>query len=223
MQNGFIHSRMPHLYQLWDFDFDGDNQHEIVLRGQQELHIINGSDGQNIFRDSCFSITNDERIVIADLDNDGHAELATGCNGDIVVYEGRDIEWSYTRPVFNQYLLHHMNINDDLTIPAYAQQQHLPHPNRHLNTYMVQYSIPVIRDIAEYQVQLDTVFCENGMTKLNIEICELNNFIQDSLFISIYSNDPTIQGSQLLYSDKIELKFTGQSMRNLSDRINTRN
>ncbi len=113
------------------FDFNQDNIMEIVYRDSQSLRIINGntSSPHNIFSRRMAAGTGCEYPIVADVNGDGSAEIiATGLldqsanlpgHGAIHMF-GCPGNWSPARPVWNQYMYHVTNVNEDLTIPTFC-------------------------------------------------------------------------------------------------------
>lgn len=118
------------------FDFNQDGKMEIVYRDESNLRIINGSGKShitgndtipfyNLFTKSMSAGTYKEYPMVADVDNDGHAEIVTcgiistgpGIIGGQLVVLGGIHPWAPARPVWNQYLYNVTNINMDLTVP----------------------------------------------------------------------------------------------------------
>ena len=123
------------------FDFNQDNIMELVYRDNNNLRIINASGKShitgndtikpyNIFTRRMAAGTGCEYPIVADVNGDGAAEIvATGLldqyvgndvgYGDLHVF-GSPSSWSSARPVWNQYMYHVTNINEDLTVPTYC-------------------------------------------------------------------------------------------------------
>jgi hypothetical protein len=122
------------------FDFNQDNIMELVYRDSESLRIINGSGKShltgndticpyNLYSRRMAAGTGVEYPTIADINGDGSAEIvASGLldqsanlpgNGGIHVF-GNPGNWSPARPVWNQYMYHVTNVNEDLTIPTYC-------------------------------------------------------------------------------------------------------
>ena len=123
------------------FDFNQDNIMELVYRDNNNLRIINASGKShitgndtirpyNIFTRRMAAGTGCEYPVVADVNGDGVAEIvATGLIDQYVGYDvgyggvhvfGSPNNWSSARPVWNQYMYHVTNVNEDLTIPTYC-------------------------------------------------------------------------------------------------------
>ncbi|MDR0700718.1 MAG: InlB B-repeat-containing protein, partial [Tannerella sp.] len=122
------------------FDFDQDGQAEIVYRNKTQLRIIDGRGSDTISTvyasfDNVQSTAFMEFPVIADVDNDGQAEIivtgwdgmpnsvggrsATAQNGYLRVFKANGSPWAPARTVWNQYGYNANYVNKDLTIPPY--------------------------------------------------------------------------------------------------------
>ncbi len=111
------------------FDFNQDGKNELVYRDETDLRIIEGSTGYTMASYPIQSGTGMEYPVIADVDNDGQAEILV--NGYLIdeteqrvfCFESASAPWAPARSVWNQPGYHVTNVNDDLTIPRYPQHQ----------------------------------------------------------------------------------------------------
>jgi uncharacterized repeat protein (TIGR02543 family) len=112
------------------FDFDQNGKFEILYRDETSLRIFNGESSAAMATplDSipCFSGTLGEYPVVADVDNDGEAEIVvTGAarassndRGSVYIFKsGPGTRWAPARKVWNQYAYNVVNINDDLSVP----------------------------------------------------------------------------------------------------------
>jgi hypothetical protein len=124
------HSDYSGVTGLTLFDFNQDGKSEIVYRDQTHLRIIDGSQSAiqpNLDVYSCRSSTGYEYPVIADIDNDGAAEIiiagdetgGDGITGKLRVFKSGGSKWAPARKVWNQYAYNVVNVNEDLTIPPY--------------------------------------------------------------------------------------------------------
>ena len=119
------------------FDFNQDGIMEIVYRDQDRLRIINGSGRShrtgndtipfyNLYAKSMSAGTWKEYPVVADVNNDGRAEIVTcgkvtsglGWVGGQLWVIGGIHPWAPARPVWNQYMYNVTNINQNLTVPT---------------------------------------------------------------------------------------------------------
>ncbi|MEM7243749.1 MAG: hypothetical protein AAF533_00315 [Acidobacteriota bacterium] len=104
------------------FDFDADGSPEIVHRGTEYLRIFSALDGSVRAEVPCRSGTAQfERVVIADVDDDGQADLLAGCLDEVVAWT--IVDAPPARRVDNQFHYFNVNVEDDLTIPR-VQQEH---------------------------------------------------------------------------------------------------
>jgi len=114
------------------FDFNQDGKQELVYRDETYLRIIEGISGKTLDSFYMVSPTGLEYPVIADIDNDGQAEiLITGHENDvnktrIYCFESASNPWAPARSVWNQYAYNPTQVNDDLTIPRYQQNAAQP-------------------------------------------------------------------------------------------------
>ena len=121
------------------FDFNQDNIMELVYRDNNHLRVINASGKShitgndtirpyNIYTRMMAAGTGIEYPVVADVNSDGTAEiLVTGLLDDYAYYDigygglhvfGNPQNWGPARKVWNQYMYHVTNVNEDLTIPT---------------------------------------------------------------------------------------------------------
>ncbi|MDH4028432.1 MAG: hypothetical protein OEU95_06360, partial [Nitrospirota bacterium] len=110
------------------FDFDGDGAVEIVHNDMQHLRILSGRTGEILFSTPNSTVTYYDSTVVADVDNDGSAEIITNANygytfdyRGIRVFENACDRWENTRKIWNEYNYHITNVNDDGTIPQHEQ------------------------------------------------------------------------------------------------------
>ena len=122
------------------FDFNQDDIMELVYRDSDNLRIINGSGKShitgndtirpyNIYTRMMAAGTGCEYPIVADVNGDGCAEILVSgmldqsANlpgiGGLHMF-GNPGNWAPARPVWNQYMYHVTNVNEDLTIPTYC-------------------------------------------------------------------------------------------------------
>ena len=138
------------------FDFNGDGAAEVVYRDECWLRVYDGKTGKVRFAMSITSGTILELPVIADVDNDGHADLVvpshkvfgagycktepetgqqpgTGTQGVFVLQDPQN-RWMPSRAIWNQHTYHISNINDDATVPLKEKHNWLTWNNYRQNT-----------------------------------------------------------------------------------------
>jgi hypothetical protein len=110
------------------FDFNNDGKMEIVYRDMQNLRIMNANASgtlTNLMTSTSGSSTQWEMPLVADIDNDGAAEIiCTGSDvvnataGRMRIYKSGSSPWAPARKVWNQYAYNPTFVNEDLSIPA---------------------------------------------------------------------------------------------------------
>ncbi len=113
------------------FDFDGDGKAEVVYSDEIHLRIYRGSDGTELFKTCNTTGTLQEYPLVADVDNDGHADIVVASNSysgitcpedggkttGIRVFGDTEGKWVRTRRIWNQHTYHVTNVEEDGTIP----------------------------------------------------------------------------------------------------------
>jgi hypothetical protein len=120
------------------FDFDGDGKAEVVYSDENHLRIYDGTNGNVLISLCNTTATLIEYPVIADVDNDGHADIVVvsnaygsanpelACNdgvnnaqSGVRVFGDANGSWVRTRRVWNEHAYHVTNVNEDGTIPQH--------------------------------------------------------------------------------------------------------
>lgn len=206
------------------FDLDCNNELEIVYRDGDTLYIIEGSTGHILSKQKCKSGTSNERPIVVDVDNDGHAEIICGCENEspgfgLHTFKNTYNSWTATRTVMNQQNYFATHINDDLTI-ACSQQNHamtLPVINSYLNQMpfinydnnKMCYDLLLLPDP---NIIIDSIVyrtCAWDSSFVYVTICN-NKFgdIQSGIPVSVYKNDP-INGFSYLKTEYLSDKIPG--------------
>jgi len=111
------------------FDFNGDGKAEAVYSDEINLRVYDGATGTELWKTCNTTGTLIEYPVIADVDNDGQADIvvasnayAFNCGGTkqsgIRVIQSKSKKWVRTRRVWNQHTYHVTNVEEDGTIPT---------------------------------------------------------------------------------------------------------
>jgi hypothetical protein len=117
------------------FDFDGDGKAEVVYSDENYLRIYEGPAPGNVLWQTCNTTgTLEENPVIADVDNDGQADIvvvsnayASGspsyqCEGTaqagVRIFGDSGGNWVRSRRVWNEHAYHITNVGEDGSIPA---------------------------------------------------------------------------------------------------------
>ncbi len=109
------------------FDFLGDGTAEAMYADEHTLFGFDGSDGDTLFTTSRRSWTMFEYPVVADVDNDGSAEVLVVSNRwdgpdnpshALKVFRSAQDHWVPARRIWNQHTYHVTNVREDGTIPS---------------------------------------------------------------------------------------------------------
>ncbi len=108
------------------FDFLGDGTAEAMYADEVTMFIFDGT-GSPVLQVPRTSVTLSEYPVVADIDNDGSAEIVVVSNeyGDLppsptvqVIHDYMD-RWIQARRIWNQHTYHVTNVREDGTIPQF--------------------------------------------------------------------------------------------------------
>ena len=111
------------------FDFLGDGGAEAMFADQSNISVFDEA-GAVVFQRPRTSTTLTEFPVVADVDNDGSAEIIVTSNRYMVssaptvqVLRDKEDRWIQARRIWNQHAYHVTNVNEDGTIPP-VQRPH---------------------------------------------------------------------------------------------------
>ncbi|HRY94018.1 MAG TPA: thrombospondin type 3 repeat-containing protein [Myxococcota bacterium] len=106
------------------FDFEADGFAEVVYNDELFLRVYDGLTGEVVLEEPNGSATAYEYPVIADVDNDGNAEIvvvandfAFGAQRGIRVFGDQTDNWVRTRRIWNQHTYHISNVREDASVP----------------------------------------------------------------------------------------------------------
>ncbi len=112
------------------FDFLGDGIAEAMYADETSMFIFDGA-GMPLLQIPRTSGTLSEYPVVADIDNDGSAEIVVVSNSFVgvpspTVQVIRDVEdrWIQARRIWNQHTYHVTNVREDSTIPQFEKPHH---------------------------------------------------------------------------------------------------
>ncbi|GAB4196883.1 MAG: hypothetical protein OHK0013_04470 [Sandaracinaceae bacterium] len=136
------------------FDFNGDGAAEIVYNDECFFRVYDGREGAVLFREPSESRTRTENPIVADVDNDGNADivfatsnesgfcsdrtLAPVFNNGLEVWADASDAWVSARRIWNQHAYHVTNVIEDGSIPPREPDSWRPWNGRLYNTYRSQ-------------------------------------------------------------------------------------
>ncbi len=111
------------------FDFNGDGRAEVVYNDQYWFSVYDGITGRALFQHRNSSRTRTENPTIADVDNDGDAEIVFSANSE-ASFLGREFltdpgveiwgdaagRWVGARRIWNQHAYHITNVTETGTV-----------------------------------------------------------------------------------------------------------
>lgn len=114
------------------FDFDGDGSAEVVYADEHFLRIYDGPTGDVLFETCNTTGTLWEYPLVADVDNDGHADIVVVSNDyspifcplddsqqqGVRVFGDQEGKWVRTRAIWNQHAYHVTNVEENGDIPS---------------------------------------------------------------------------------------------------------
>ncbi len=119
------------------FDFDGNGVAEVIYADERMLHIYDGPTGMPLFETCNTNGTLWEFPLVADVDNDGHADIVVAsnsyssfnCSGvkttGVRVFGDLEGKWVRTRRVWNQHAYMVTNVEESGAIPQVQPSNHL--------------------------------------------------------------------------------------------------
>ena len=122
------------------FDFDGDGIDEIVYQDECKLRVFDGATGEVLMEEPLSSWTAANYPIVADIDNDGHAEIVAGSQAfscspgqGLYVFEDKYDRWANAGNIWNQHSYHITNILPNGQIPMKEENNWKTFNNYRLN------------------------------------------------------------------------------------------
>ncbi len=120
------------------FDFNGDGKAEVIYGDETSLRVYDGPTGNVLFSTCNTNGTLAEYPLVADVDNDGQADIIAvsnsysgiTCTGGVKtsgvrIFGDAAGNWVRTRRVWNEHGYHVTNVDEDGTIPTIEQPNYL--------------------------------------------------------------------------------------------------
>jgi RHS repeat-associated protein len=99
------------------FDFFGDGRRQVIHNDERFLRVLMGASGASLYEQRSGSYTQNEHVVVADIDGSGTASLIVYSDSKWAAFKPLSGSWPGTRGVWNQHEYDPGAINDDLTVP----------------------------------------------------------------------------------------------------------
>ncbi|WP_437955085.1 CARDB domain-containing protein [Sorangium sp. So ce119] len=130
------------------FDFNGDGAAEVIYNDECYFRIYDGVTAGVLFKENSPSRTRSEYPIVADVDNDGNAEIvfatsneSINCsagvdhNNGLEVWGAQNDLWVSARRIWNQHSYHVTNVLESGGIPAREPESWKTYGGRAYNTY----------------------------------------------------------------------------------------
>jgi hypothetical protein len=172
------------------FDFNGDGAAELIYNDECYFRIYDGLNGSVLFRELSSSRTRIENPVVADVDNDGNAEIVFCSNNDapgacsagtsnngIEVWGDASDSWVSARRIWNEHAYHVTNVTESAAIPLREPENYSAYAGRSYNTYRSQpRNLGIAPDLTPDRVQTSSpdAACGTLGTQLDIVVRVVN-------------------------------------------------
>ncbi len=132
------------------FDFNGDGAAEVIYNDECFFRVYDGLTAQVYFKEESESRTRIEYPVVADVDNDGNAEIVFATsnesgfcsvggtfdyNNGLEVWGDPSDTWVSARRIWSEHAYHVTNVTEGGSIPVTEPESWLPFNGRLYNTY----------------------------------------------------------------------------------------
>jgi len=171
------------------FDFNGDGSAEAIYNDECDFRVYDGASGEVLFSQPSRSRTGIENPVVADVDNDGNAEVVTGmntavngrCDDDpggvptgpngLRVWGDPTDTWVSARRIWNQQSYHVTNVTEGAELMSHEPESWKTWNGRTYNTYRSQpRSYGVAPDLTVVGVGISSPDAKCGSLSDNLDI-----------------------------------------------------
>jgi hypothetical protein len=166
------------------FDFNGDGAAEVIYNDECFFRIYDGTTSEVLFKHNSPSRTRIENPAIADVDNDGNAEIVFCSNNDanacsvgnnfpngIGVWGDASDTWVSARRIWNQHAYHVTNVLENGGIPVKEPESWKSYNGRVYNTYRSNpRSAGVAPDLSVTGVQISSPDATCGQLSKKLDI-----------------------------------------------------
>ena len=170
------------------FDFNGDGAAEVIYNDECYFRVYDGLDGSVYFQEPSESRTRIEYPVVADVDNDGNAEIVFATttesgfcsanqdsqyNAGVEVWGDKSDLWVSARRMWNQHAYHVTNVTESGAIPKFEPESWKPYNGRLYNTYRSNprsFGVAPDLEVQAIQVSSPDAVCGQLSNKLEISV-----------------------------------------------------
>lgn len=166
------------------FDFNGDGAAEVIYNDECYFRIYDGVTADVLFKEHSPSRTRTEYPVVADVDNDGNAEIvfatsneSDNCREGVDYNNGLEVwgsptdTWVSARRIWNQHSYHVTNVLESGGIPVREPESWKTYGGRVYNTYRSNpRSYGIAPDLALDAIQISSPDAACGELTNNVEI-----------------------------------------------------
>ena len=192
------------------FDFNGDGTAEVIYNDEQYFRVYEGATGAVLYEQPNPSRTRTEQPVVADVDNDGNAEIIFSANSEaafagdgiaaaeripgIEIWSSADDAWVGARIVWNQHTYHIDNVDEAGAIPRIEAASWLSHDTYRLNVAREEALLApdLLADLGSF----DTSRCGDGILIVCAEVRNRGDVrVGPGLEVTFYDGDPDAGGT----------------------------
>ncbi len=192
------------------FDFNGDGRAEVVYNDEQFFQVLDGVDGTVIFREPNPSRTRTEQPVVADVDNDGNAEIIFTANNEagfagdsipageripgVEIWSSADDSWVGARPIWNQHTYHISHVTETGTIVTPEPGSWETHNSYRLNAPAddALNAPDLTADLSDFE----TARCGEGVLVVCANVANRGDVrVGPGLVVEFYDGDPDAGGT----------------------------
>jgi len=198
------------------FDFNGDGRAEVVYNDEQRFLVLDGLNGSIVFFDWNPSRTRTEQPVVADVDNDGNAEIVFVANTEasfagnnipsdqkaahripgVEIWSSADDSWVGARTIWNQHTYHIDNISVSGGVPAVE----LPSWKTH-NTYRLNVAEDDPLAAPDLGSKFATATCSDATPRACVQLSNYGDIrVGPGVKVTFYESDPASPSAKVLGS-----------------------
>lgn len=194
------------------FDFNGDGRAEVVYNDEQYFLVLDGVDGTVLFREPNPSRTRTEQPVVADVDNDGNAEIIFSANteaafaGDMIpgaeripgleIWSSADDSWVGARTIWNQHTYHIDHVTESGVIISPELGSWTTHNTYRLNAPAE--GALTAPDLTAVGSSSDTSRCGESILQVCATVANRGDVrVGPGLVVVFYDGDPDMGGMEI--------------------------